>query len=369
MVLFQPIPSNVFIVAACNPYRGNSVTTLFDENSKDHWLRPSYYVRPLAPTLQLLTWNYGSLREVDELEYVREKLKMSYSHAETDELLFLAQLIDKGQKLTRRYAADHLHRHAQFNLKDAEKYSTSCVSQRDIQRVFIIYEWLCNWFNVLQKYETETDFHRSIRAVFVAIGITYYFRLNTSYREGFKEEINEVSRRKEGVHINFAEALQDELDWMMVKFEPLPPRIAPTQALKENLYAIVICVVNKIPLIIVGPPGSSKTLSFKIVNATLRGKHSKSDIFRNESLFPPIDLHNYQCSRRSTSNEVEAVFKRAIKRKKMLEEIGIDSCCVIVLDEAGLAEESHESLKVLHYYLDKSEVQINNNTKKEDPYC
>jgi hypothetical protein len=35
--------------------------------------------------------------------------------------------------------------------------------------------------------------------------------------------------------------------------------------LQENVFAIIACIQLKMPLIIVGPPGSSKTLSFQIV--------------------------------------------------------------------------------------------------------
>ncbi len=34
---------------------------------------------------------------------------------------------------------------------------------------------------------------------------------------------------------------------------------------QENVFAIIVCIQLRTPLIIVGPPGSSKTLSFQIV--------------------------------------------------------------------------------------------------------
>ena len=66
----QPFPDNVFIVAACNPHRGNSLAAI------DTFVRGSYYVRRLHPTLQFLMWDYGSLDEHQERDYINSKMKM-----------------------------------------------------------------------------------------------------------------------------------------------------------------------------------------------------------------------------------------------------------------------------------------------------
>lgn len=58
-------------MAACNPHRGNSLAS----NPK-LWTRGTYYVKPLHPTLQFLKWDYGSLNESEEKDYIREKMKM-----------------------------------------------------------------------------------------------------------------------------------------------------------------------------------------------------------------------------------------------------------------------------------------------------
>ncbi len=76
----QPIPDNVFIVAACNPHRGNSMASLGvaggSENEKEKWVRGTYYVRMLHPTLRFLMWDYGSLDEHQEKVYINTKMKM-----------------------------------------------------------------------------------------------------------------------------------------------------------------------------------------------------------------------------------------------------------------------------------------------------
>jgi len=63
----------VFVVAACNPHRGNSLSS---HSPKDTWVRGSYYVRQLHPTLQFLMWDYGSLDKGQERDYINAKMKM-----------------------------------------------------------------------------------------------------------------------------------------------------------------------------------------------------------------------------------------------------------------------------------------------------
>ena len=82
MILYtyiQPIPANLFIVAACNPHRGNSMASLGvrgADEEKEKWVRGTYYVRKLHPTLRFLMWDYGSLDEHQEREYINAKMKM-----------------------------------------------------------------------------------------------------------------------------------------------------------------------------------------------------------------------------------------------------------------------------------------------------
>ena len=78
----------MFIVAACNPHRGNSMASLGveDGSKKDKWVRGTYYVRKLHPTLRFLMWDYGSLDEHQEKEYINTKMKMLNQHRSNSEV-------------------------------------------------------------------------------------------------------------------------------------------------------------------------------------------------------------------------------------------------------------------------------------------
>jgi len=274
-------------------------------------------------------------------------------HMSDPEVQSLAELIVGSQERMRTYAFEQL---CSLNVPKmfAKLSARSSVSQRDIQRVFTFYQWLMKIYTKFNPHkEDPAQFHRC--AVMVALGIVYFLRLTSKFRSDYRGFLDGLDRM-EG-EITFSEAFIRELRWFINHVE-LPPGIAKTTALMENVFAIVACAVTHTPLIIVGPPGSSKTLSFNIASANLKGKESRFEIFRETDIFKSLDSHFYQCSRRTTSNEVERVFLRAVNRQRSLAKIPLPVYCVVFMDEAGLPEEKLESLKVLHYHLDKQEVSF-----------
>ena len=107
MLLLQPIPDNVFIVAACNPHRGNSVASLGIKGGtdidKEKWVRGTYYVRKLHPTLRFLMWDYGSLDEHQEKAYIRAKMIM----LNQDEASAKTSILNKGLSESEVCACTH----------------------------------------------------------------------------------------------------------------------------------------------------------------------------------------------------------------------------------------------------------------------
>ena len=85
----------------------------------------------------------------------------------------------------------------------------------------------------------------------------------------------------------------------------------------------------------------------------MRGKKSDSAFYRT---FDTLDVFVYQCSKYSTSNEIESVFKSAIERQKSYDERKQPTTSCVFLDEAGLPKKEKQPLKVLHFYLDHPKV-------------
>ena len=56
--------------------------------------------------------------------------------------------------------------------------------------------------------------------------------------------------------------------------------IAHNAALCENVFMMAVCVELRIPLFLVGKPGSSKSLAKSIINESMRGKNSRKDLLK-----------------------------------------------------------------------------------------
>ena len=68
----------------------------------------------------------------------------------------------------RRYAARQLRKQG-MKPEEVEVSSHSCVSQRDIQRVFTFYQWLMTVYRYVRLHgQKEVDYNR--RAVMVSLG-------------------------------------------------------------------------------------------------------------------------------------------------------------------------------------------------------
>ena len=338
----EKLPDNVFIVAACNPYR-SLTTTLQQDIEIDDWVPSWYNVTKLHPTLSDIIWNFG-VDKNQEQEYIKQKFAVSAltEYLGVHELSCFSAQIAASQQLVRKFAECQLEK-VGFDSVDATIHSKSCVSLRDIQRVFKITEFL-------DSINDHSATPRNIQnSVIVAIGLVYYFRLDDTFRTQFRNEIDKL------FGLTFVKTLNRYVD-EFIKMVKIPPGIAKTNALKENLFATLICTMSKIPLIIVGAPGTSKTLSFSLTISNAKGVESPIEYFRNMK-FPALEAHYYQCSKRSTPNEIEKVFKIAIKRQEMHDRAEQKVISVVFIGRAELLE-SNGSTNIMHYYLDMQNVSF-----------
>ena len=127
--------------------------------------------------------------------------------------------------------------------------------------------------------------------------------------------------------------------------------IAKNTALKENVFMMFVCIELKIPLFVIGKPGSSKSLAKSIISNSMQGSRCPDgSILQN---FKQVQIMSYQCSQLSTADGIIGVFKSC--RNLQLKTGSNKFTACVVLDEVGLAEDSPLlPLKVLHPLLEDS---------------
>ena len=76
---------------------------------------------------------------------------------------------------------------------------------------------------------------------------------------------------------NFSDFLKIEQDYLINQIE-LDKGICKNNLLKENVF---FSVITNIPLIIIGKPGTAKSLSCQLINKSMRGKILKINFFSN----------------------------------------------------------------------------------------
>ena len=347
-LLGRPLNRKIVILAACNPYRFKTVRVQYDSGAsaglQDKLLNnPNktdlvYRVHPLPESMLDYIWDYGSLDNQEERSYIEMMVKSSHNNQ------LIADLLVASQSFMR------------------DKISAWSVSLRDVKRCRKLLRWFKEHLSVRSKVGKVSSWYerskfipqklrsvkRPIRIMILALAHCYHSRLGKSEdRLEYREMISKVFKAHK-IQLsadNFATVLAEEqLDYLQ-RME-LPPAIALNEALRENVFVILVCILNQIPVFVVGSPGCSKSLSMRLINSNLRGPDSKDPFFQK---LPQVYIVSYQGSESSTSEGIIKVFDKARKYKEHNPSV----IPVVLLDEVGLAEVSkYNPLKVLHSLLE-----------------
>ena len=149
----------------------------------------------------------------------------------------------------------------------------------------------------------------------------------------------------------FKKVIHDQQRFFLDRMD-IKQGIGKNLPLSENIFVIITCILNQIPLIITGNPGSSKTLAMNLILKSFKGKLSSNSFFKN---YPTFLSYYYQGSEQSTSKGIEKVYKKAHEEQEKKDRNVTQ--IVVVFDEIGLAEKSpNNPLKVMHSLLEPPRV-------------
>ena len=353
----EPIPetSTLQFICAVNPYRRHTDTMIKKlegaglgyhiraENTKDTLgsipLRQLVYrVHALPLSMMPLVWDFGSVSRENEKKYIAqmvanisEKLRLGH----TDQAS-LTNALQVSQEFMRK-----------------QEDECSFVSLRDVERALSSLEWFHSKISqFLPLMQSTTDHDLSGMTAFqisflLACGLSYHARLEKErdqYAEELQRSLN-LTSEPSNILGRVVGACQD----VFVNALKLESSIARNDALKENVWMMVCCIELKIPLFLVGKPGSSKSLAKTVVGDIMQGQNSYSDLFKNH--FKEIHMVSFQCSPLASSEGIVGTFRQCQKyqQKKNLSQL----TAVVILDEVGLAEDSpNMPLKALHPLLE-----------------
>ena len=338
----KKIRQNVKFIAACNPYRlylrENEKETigLYDE-SKHSKRKLVYNVNPLPIPLLNFVFDFGNPNQEDIKRYISNMLEQ------------ILKKIIKDNRI--KEDIQRIAEKAIFDSQDFIKnnFEISSVSLREVRRWGILFEWFYDLLKnpFFKKFGYSND-KISLYSLNLSIYLCYYIRIfDKTIRKGFCELMKESFGKKFDFE-DFPKIIQN----IIADSVDLEKGIAKNRALLENLFSIFVCLNTKIPLFIIGKPGSSKSLSAQLIFKSMNGKDSFNDFFQH---FPKVYTKSYQGSLTSNSKGVLKIFQKARKSledKKLQNEI-ISS---IYFDEMGLAEISKNNpLKVIHSQLEYDE--------------
>jgi hypothetical protein len=201
------------------------------------------------------------------------------------------------------------------------------------------------------------------RVVVLALAHVYYYRLDTDVdRAGLTVAIQQAAtinssgsteNRTDFSKPGYFENVLDQEQASYMDHMEIEEGIARNKALKENIFVVLTCILNHIPVMVVGKPGTSKTLCMQLILENLRGNGSRNAFWKQ---YPSITVFPYQCSPLSTAASIQKQFDAAESFERRQ---GAGSIVVLLLDEIGLAEYSPDMpLKVLHAMLMSKTVAI-----------
>jgi len=397
----KKMSENIRLIGACNPYRKRKISTekcgLSRDGDKENEL--VYLVRPLPQSLLYYVFSFGSINEEDEKKYIYSIIAKLFP---TDD--------EKNLHEITKDAIFECHKYLR------EEYDPSVVSLREISRFSKCVKFFTEYFKkkdeYLEKDTKDKEKLYKIKSIICSIYLCYYIRLiNKEKRAEFDNRLKQIllnlvnsiiikekenEKNEENLEINTEQDIKEEeikegslidninykdlkmdirnqginqfSDFLNIEEEflinliELDKGIGKNSLLKENLFLLFLSVVTTIPLIIIGKPGTGKSLSAQLIYKSMKGKYSKNKFFRK---YPQIIQTYFQGSESTNPDDIIKLFEMAEgkysyfekkyenKENKEIKKEDLLPISMILFDELGLAEKSITNpLKVLHSKLE-----------------
>ena len=128
-------------------------------------------------------------------------------------------------------------------------------------------------------------------AVILTIGYCYHSRLMREQRAGYRQRLcsvwKEMLRAKPNVkwlELGSEEDLMQTIDDTLNAFvEPMDfgEGTAVNEALRENLFMLLVSIMNQKPILVIGKPGCPKSLAMEVLQNNLNDEVSSEEFFKS----------------------------------------------------------------------------------------
>ena len=227
---------------------------------------------------------------------------------------------------------------------------SSAVSLRDVARCCELLGWFATKI-VPREARAKAKVSPLAASMVLALAFVYFYRLPTrAARAGYWEAMlkalvyQQFGRRDKFGESGFGGfAAEGAFERVIAGVQKrlcanveVEDGVAMNAALSENLFVGIVAILNRrvgpphpretplspscihhprlrLPLFIVGKPGTSKTLTLQVIASNLQGAQSPRPFFRS---FPVVHLFTYQCSPLSSSDAIQRQFDMACRCAK-----------------------------------------------------
>lgn len=298
-LLGRPVHAGVSFVAAVNPHRLRTAAAArgaglhHSPATADPLSRLVYRVHPLPEAMLSYAWSFGALSVDDERRYLS---RMMEEEAGGQLLPLHARLCTHLVAASQRFVVSRAEALGAVSLREpvrfkqlvawfsrqrharlAQKRQAAAAERRGLA---------ARIFSRAPDEPMSSEAEVQLRSILLSLAFIYYCRFGTGeqrddYMDAVTRELQDFReadlaawRRVHAPGHSFASAGVSPRLWRTeLRLEQLqylgrmelPPGTALNEALRENVYVLLVCILNRMPVFLVGLPGCSKSLAMKCV--------------------------------------------------------------------------------------------------------
>ena len=352
--LGNKLKSNIFIIAACNPYKLKCYNSQ-EDNSDMNLL---YNVHPLPLSLLNYVLETENIKIFEDEEYyilralepfLNDKFSLNNNINYKKILYLITKSVYESQKFLR-------------NNEDI-----SYISIREIKRFGKIFEFLLDIisndehfkninlsyikddsiFSEAKTYKEKFEDLTILKTANLALYIFFYLRLNNSCkRKELKGKIEEILK------FDFLE-YPYEFEKEFVNNLNLDKKDFINRTLLDNLLTLFVCIICRIPIFISGKEEYINIISASILFKSMKGEYSFNDFFKK---YPNLCINHYQISTNNNINDIKEIIESI---KKLGDINDKKSILVILFKEIGLSEISiNNYLKTIITEIEGQKIEL-----------